>query len=145
MSSLRSCNYRAPATLPLCKEVQLTVDDKEMKLIKGRILPPPTINNKNAEINMGRINLRGKFVDPKKIQSIAFVYFGAHRPPLPPPKKSLMEKFVESFNKVTSIQSVRSWMDNGFSFRWPNNFDSDRFKQAEKTTFSSRRTMPIES
>ena len=100
MSSLQSCQYREPARLPLCKEVHLTVDDREMKLIRARILPPPVINNKNAEINMGRINLKGKFVDPKKIESIAFTYFGAQTAPLPEGKKSLMQKFFEAFNKV---------------------------------------------
>jgi hypothetical protein len=100
MSSLHSCNYRAPAKLPLCKEVQLTIDDVEMKLIKGRILPPPVINNNNADINMGRINLRGKFIDPKKISSVAFNYFGDMTNSLQTPKKTLIEKFIQSFNKV---------------------------------------------
>jgi len=59
MSSLRSCNYRSPPTLPLCRAVQLTVNDTEMKFIKARILPSPIINNNNAEITMGRINLKG--------------------------------------------------------------------------------------
>jgi len=100
MSSLRSCNYRSPPTLPLCKAVQLTVDDNEMKLINARILPPPIINNKDAEINMGRINLKGKFVEPYKLKSVAFVYFGPPPPPLIQQKKTLMEKFIDSFNKV---------------------------------------------
>ncbi|CAF0808695.1 unnamed protein product [Rotaria sordida] len=103
MSSLQSCDYRSPPTLPLCKAVQLTVDDTEMKLIKARILPPPIINNNHAEITMGRINLKGKFVDPYKLKSIAFVYFGPQPPPLPPQRKILMEKFVESFNKMAKI------------------------------------------
>jgi hypothetical protein len=77
MSSLRSCNYRGPPTLPLCQAVQLTVDDSEMKLINARILPPPVINNNNAEIRMGQINLKGNFVDPYKLKSVAFVYFGS--------------------------------------------------------------------
>jgi hypothetical protein len=106
MSSLKSCNYCPPPKLPLCQAVKLTVDDREMKLIKGRILPPPVINNNNAEINMGRINLRGKFIDPYKLKSIAFVYFGplpsipSNPPKLSPQTKTLMEKFVESFHKV---------------------------------------------
>lgn len=99
MSSLRTCKYRKPATLPLCQAVQLTVDDQEMKLVKARILPPPVINNNEAEINMGRINLRGRFVEPFKLKSVAFAYFGVP-PPLPQEKKGLMEKFVEAFNKV---------------------------------------------
>lgn len=103
MSSLQLCNYRAPPTLPLCKAVQLTVDDREMKLINARILPPPVINNNNAEINMGRINLKGRFVEPYKLKSVAFVYFGPAPPPLSPQKKSLMEKFVDSFNKVNNL------------------------------------------
>jgi hypothetical protein len=102
MSSLRLCNYHAPPTLPLCKAVQLVVDDSEMKLVNARILPPPVINNKDAEINMGRINLRGKFVEPYKLKSIAFVYFGPPPQQLAPPKKVLMEKFIDSFNKVKS-------------------------------------------
>jgi hypothetical protein len=100
MSSLRSCNYRSPPTIPLCKAVQLTVDDNEMKFINARILPPPIINNNDAEISMGRINLKGKFVEPHKLTSVAFVYFGPPPPPLLPQKKTLMEKFIESFNKV---------------------------------------------
>ena len=100
MESLKSCRYRAPPTLPLCKAVQLSVDDQEMKLIKSRILQPPVINDNNAEITMGRINLKGKFVEPFKLTSIAFVYFGPIGPPLPTPKRTLMEKFVTSFNKV---------------------------------------------
>jgi hypothetical protein len=103
MSSLQSCNYQSPPKIPLCQTVQLTVNDKEMKLIKARILPPPVINNNNAEINMGKINLRGKFVEPHKLQSVAFVYFGPISRPLPAQKKSLMEKFVEAFNKVKLI------------------------------------------
>ncbi|CAF3322893.1 unnamed protein product [Rotaria socialis] len=102
MSSLKSCQYRAPPTLPLCKAVQLSVDDKEMKLIKARILDPPVINNNNAEITMGRINLKGRFVAPFKITSITFVYFGPIVSPLPAPKKELMEKFVTSFNKMAT-------------------------------------------
>lgn len=108
MSSLRSCNYPEPPRLPLCKAVQLTVDDSEMKLINARVLPPPVINNNHAEIKMGRINLKGCFFEPNKIDSIAFVYFG----PLPPrdsnqpspklsdPKRQLMETFVKAFDKV---------------------------------------------
>jgi hypothetical protein len=103
MSSLQSCNYRSPPSIPLCKAVQLTVDDQEMKLIKARILPPPVINNNNAEINMGRINLRGKFIDPHPLKAVAFVYFGPTSRPLPQDKKSLMEKFVASFDKVMLI------------------------------------------
>ncbi|CAF2760829.1 unnamed protein product [Rotaria sp. Silwood2] len=103
MSSLRSCNYQSPPTLPLCHAVQLTVDDSEMKLIKARILPPPVINNNHAEITMGRINLKGKFVDPYQLKSIAFVYFGPPPPPLSAQRKTLMEKFVESFNKMARI------------------------------------------
>ncbi len=103
MSSLRSCNYCSPPQIPLCKTVQLSVNDQEMKLIKARILPPPVINNNNAEINMGKINLRGKFVDPHKLTSVAFVYFGPPPSPLSPQKKNLMEKFVEAFNKVRLI------------------------------------------
>lgn len=105
MSSLQSCNYRSPPTLPLCKAVQLTVDDKEMKLINARILPPPVINNNNAEISMGRINLKGKFYTPYTIKSVSFVYFGPPPPPLSQQKKSLMEKFIVSFNKVNHIIS----------------------------------------
>ena len=116
MSSLQSCNYRSPPRIPLCQTVQLSVDDTEMKLINARILPPPVINNNTAEINMGRINLRGRFMDPIQLKSVAFVYFG---PPLPSPKnppppspknpslpeqkKKLMEKFVEAFMKVNSF------------------------------------------
>lgn len=109
MESLRSCEYRAPPRLPLCKEVRLTVDDNEMKLIRGRVLPPPVINNRNAEINLGRINLKGKFIDPKRIESIAFTYFGPVVAPFPEPKKGLLQKFVDAFNKVcTTIILVRS-------------------------------------
>ncbi len=107
MSSLRSCNYRSPPTLPLCRAVQLTVNDTEMKFIKARILPSPIINNNNAEITMGRINLKGRFFEPYKLKSVAFVYFGPPTPTspsqkmtLPPQRKTLMEKFVDSFNKV---------------------------------------------
>ncbi len=124
MSSLQSCNYRSPPTLPLCKTVQLTVDDREMKLVKGRILPPPIINNNNAEINVGRINLKGTFIEPHKLKSVAFVYFGPSSPPLPPQKKALMEKFVDSFNKVSSLFSFfllecnRAFL---LCFRWLDN------------------------
>ena len=100
MDSLHACNYSAPPKIPLCQAVQLSVDDKEMKLINARILPPPVINNNNAEINMGRINLKGRFFDPIVLQSVAFVYFGPPPAPLIPRKKQLMEKFVESFGKV---------------------------------------------
>ena len=103
MSSLRSCNYTSPPKLPLCKAVQLSVDDREMKLIKARVLPPPVINNNHADINMGRINLRGRFFEPYKLRSVAFVYFG--RLPLTAQKKSLMDKFVVSFQKVRIIFS----------------------------------------
>jgi hypothetical protein len=105
MSSLRSCNYRSPPTLPLCQAVQLTVDDREMKLVNARILPPPVINNNNAEISMGRINLKGRFVEPYQLKSVAFVYFGLV--PLPQPKKILMVKFVDSFNKVNYFISIK--------------------------------------
>ena len=102
MSSLHSCNYRSPPTLPLCKAVRLTVNDTEMKLIQARILPPPTINDNNVDITMGRINLKGKFVEPYKLQSTAFVYFGLPSSSLrlPPDKKTLVDKFVDSFHKV---------------------------------------------
>lgn len=108
MSSLRSCDYRSPPRIPLCQTVQLSVDDKEMKLINARILPPPVINNNTAEITMGRINLRGRFADPIQLTSVAFVYFGPppptpKDPPLPGEKKKLMEKFVEAFMKVNSF------------------------------------------
>lgn len=72
-----------------------------MKLIRARILPPPVINNNQAEITMGRINLRGKFFEPYRLKAVAFVYFGTL--PLSAPKKSLMEKFVDSFHKVSSL------------------------------------------
>ncbi|CAF1157882.1 unnamed protein product [Adineta ricciae] len=101
MSSLRSCNYASPPKLPLCKAVQLSVDDREMKLIKARVLPPPVINNNHADINMGRINLRGRFFEPYKLKSVAFVYFG--RLPLTAQKKSLMDKFVVSFQKIADL------------------------------------------
>ena len=100
MLSLRTCKYSAPATLPLCQAVQLTVNDQEMKSIKARILPPPCINNNEAQINVGRINLQGRFIEPYKLKSVAFTYFGPPPAPLNATKKSLMEKFVESFNKV---------------------------------------------
>lgn len=108
MSSLRSCDYRAPPRIPLCQTVQLSVDDKEMKLINARILPPPVINNNTAEINMGRINLRGRFFDPIELTSVAFVYFGPPSyspkgPPLSDEKKKLMDKFVEAFMKASSF------------------------------------------
>jgi hypothetical protein len=98
MSSLQSCHYSSPPTLPLCKAVQLTVDDNEMKYINARILPPPVINNNNAEISMGRINLKGKFIEPYQLKSVAFVYFGTAA--LTEQKKILMGKFVDAFNKV---------------------------------------------
>ena len=101
MTSLSSCNYGAPPKLPLCASVGLSVDDQEMKLINARILPPPVINNNDAEIQMGRINLRGRFIEPHKLKSIAFIYFGPRIGPLPPAKKDLMEKFVQSFHKVS--------------------------------------------
>ncbi|CAF0780555.1 unnamed protein product [Adineta steineri] len=100
MSSLRACNYRSPPTLPLCQAVQLTVDDGEMKLISARLLPAPVINDNNADINMGRINLRGKFVEPYRLKTIAFTYFGPPPPPLAAEKKTLMGKFVDSFHKM---------------------------------------------
>ena len=125
MSSLRSCGYRSPPQLPLCQTVQLSVDDREMKLINARILPPPVINNNSAEINLGRINLKGKFADPIELTSVAFVYFGPPPPPparpsnQPPPallpeKKELMEKFVQAFMKVI-----------GFSFEFQLNNSSN--------------------
>lgn len=100
MASLKPCNYRSPPTLPLCQAVQLTVDDQEMKLIKARILPPPSINNNSADITMGRINLKGNFIDPHNLHTIAVVYFGPQSPPLPKDKRDLMEKFVTAFDKV---------------------------------------------
>jgi hypothetical protein len=131
MSSLKSCNYRSPATLPLCQAVKLTVDDKEMKFINARILPPPVINNNNAEINLGRINLKGRFVDPHKLQSVAFVYFGPPPQPLSPQKKMLMGKFVDSFNKVSDFffLAFHRLFLLCFVFRLLDNFVWDQFKQ----------------
>lgn len=71
-----------------------------MKLIQARILPQPVINNNTAEISKGRINLRGRFLDPVAIKSISFAYFSAMKPPLQKAESNLLEKFIDSFQKV---------------------------------------------
>ena len=100
MESLHYCQYRAPPKLPLCREIEFSVVDSEMKQIKGRILPPPIINNNRAEIKMGRINLQGNFIDPIRIEKIAFVFFHSLQNPIQRSYLDLLEKFINSFTKV---------------------------------------------
>ncbi|CAF1253033.1 unnamed protein product [Didymodactylos carnosus] len=97
MDSVNACQLNNPKNI-LYNSIQLNVDIREMKLIQGRILPPPIINNNNAEINMGRINLKGRFVEPRLIQQLAFVYFGL---PMSLEKKDVVRQFSDSFLNVS--------------------------------------------
>jgi eukaryotic translation initiation factor 2C len=69
---------------PYLKELNITVDSKEMLQIKARILPPPEVKYRGQgtteiteRVNFGKWTIRNRFYTTRDINKWAMVYFGS--------------------------------------------------------------------
>lgn len=98
------------------KEIGMSVDDKEMLIVEGRLIAPPEIKYISGRdgqsevverINIGKWNIRNRFQKTRNINTWACVMISAEKPNQY--QLSIAQQFVEHFPYVNFILLFFSW------------------------------------